>query len=240
MKFKVLKKYFVRSYRKINLDSILYFLVNYFKQNSKSQLRILNTEGYLDISDWFNTNDIRSLFEILENNGESFGTKNDFWETYSCTIEKYPVSVREKIFEFKNKLEDLNGSKFKFDYGLLTINNHIPGKTNLKYSQNYHFDYDAAKVYKLFIFIDKLKLEDGPFQFFSKPDSKKFKFSNLLSYGISDELIFSKQIKKPYLLLNSSENLFAIAINTRDCLHCGARQDLGGRRRMLTLAFVNE
>jgi hypothetical protein len=218
----------------------LYNLVYYFKQNPRSELKILNTEGYLNVSDWFNTNDIISLFGILEKDGESFGTKNDFWQTYSCKIEKYPISVRNRIFEFVSKLEDLNGSKFKFEYGLLTVNNYNPEQINLKYSQNYHFDYDSAKVYKIFIFINKLGIEDGPFQYFSIPDSKKFKFDNLLSYGIPDNLILRKHSKNPYLLLNDSDDVAAFVINTRDCLHCGARQLFGGHRKMLTLTFTDK
>jgi hypothetical protein len=234
------KKYFLRIYRKLHFDSFLYFLVTLTKKNKNANFFQLNDSGYMDVKHLFVSKDVRLLFDLLEKNGSPFGSKSDFWDTYSTDFVEYPQSIKNSIKYFLKEIKELNGSEFRFDYGLLTINKHNPDSRDLLYSQNFHFDYDSARVYKIFIFLDQVKLNDGPFQFFTINESKKFKLVNIFKYGISDEFIRKKHLGHPRLLLNEHDDLLAFAVNTRECLHCGGRVEPGGFRKMLTLAFLSK
>lgn len=231
-----LKYKLTRIIRKLRIDVLYYYMFHTKELNTN--FRELDSFGVIDLSHLVSRSEMTNLFDKIEDTGSKFGTKNDLWNTFSCPLNECPDWFTEVILDTSKKLSAMDGGNFSVDYILLTVNEKVFEKH--LYSQNFHYDYDASRVYKMFIFVDRISKKDGPFLFYNKDESRRFRFVNLSSYGVSDKLISRHQRSEPNMILNADNELRAMLVNTRDCLHAGGRLKIGGKRRMLTVTFVSD
>jgi hypothetical protein len=98
-----------------------------------------------------------------------------------------------------------------------------PPNDTLISSQVFHIDSDDMKIVKLFVNCNDVDSDSGPFTFYSKPDTKKFKEFHSIDYHdrYPDEFVervLSSESSKEFLDKGS-----AILVDTANCLHFGGR-----------------
>ena len=132
-------------------------------------------------------------------------------------------------------LSSLYGEIPRLDYVLLTLSEYAGDQ--YKVSQLWHKDYDDTKVVKLFIYLtDVTSIEDGPFTFFSGPDSDKVGFS--LKSHQNDRIINAKiGLKKARSMI--APKLTAFLVETSRCLHMGSRVADGHKRLLYTATYIS-
>jgi hypothetical protein len=140
-------------------------------------------------------------------------------------IQPSVVSILSEVYEEIPRL----------DYVLLTLSNY--SGENYKVSQLWHKDYDDTRVVKLFIYLtDVSSPDDGPFTFFSGPDSDKFGFS--LTSHHSDRVLDAKiGLKNVRSVI--APKLTAFLVDTSRCLHMGSRVSEGHRRLLYTATYIS-
>lgn len=233
--FIYIKLRFLKIFRKLRIDIFIHEFI--YRKNLKNEYNLLFDVGSIDLSSMLDSKETNELFDIIERNGNPFGSKGELWNTFSINVADSPAWFEDVCDSVRKSLEDLTGSPFIVQYVLLTINEKV--FSDLVVSQKFHFDYDASRVFKLFCMIDTVTESDGPFMYYDIRDSMKFRYTNFFRYGVKDSIIKKRIDRLPTALLNPEPKPLCFLVNTRDCLHAGGRLMETGRRRMLTVAFVS-
>jgi hypothetical protein len=132
-------------------------------------------------------------------------------------------------------LTEVYGEIPRLDYVLLTLSTY--SGDDYKVSQLWHKDYDDTKVVKLFIYLTEVSsLDDGPFTFFSGPDSDKLGFT-LFSH-MNDRVVDTKiGFRNSHSVI--APKLTAFLVETSRCLHMGSRVSEGHRRLLYTATYIS-
>jgi len=100
-----------------------------------------------------------------------------------------------------------------------------PSNDTMISSQVFHIDSDDVKIVKLFVNCSDVDGDSGPFTFYSKSDTKKFKMFHSIDYHdrYTDEFVeraLPFELAKKLLDKGS-----AILVDTANCLHYGGRKN---------------
>jgi hypothetical protein len=104
-------------------------------------------------------------------------------------------------------------------------------------SQQFHLDQEDKRQLKVFIFLNEIHKDNGPFTFYTETDTEKIKAKTNYKRGRLDEVEIdqtSQTDNKVVLLGKFGEGL---AVDTSQCLHMGSRV-YKGERLVLMLHFV--
>jgi hypothetical protein len=215
--------------------------------NQSLLIKDLNKNGYiktkLDSLDKdkilinFFKNDI--FFNYTENNLINLYNKN---KEQNPDIPFLSIDIKKKIFE--SSLERFLLSSDIFDL-IANYLNCLPilYRFNLMYtpknqiykiesSQFFHTDCESYKSIKIFINLEDISIDNGPFTFLNKEDSQKVfletGYSKLRSKRMNDEKIINI-IEKNKWKRNIGSKLDCLIIDADSCLHFGSRDNRKSR-----------
>lgn len=140
--------------------------------------------------------------------------------------------------EFKivlKSLERFYNSKIVVSQIFITRNFHINSSEKKEfYSNNYHVDASVYNHFKVFLNLMDVDVDQGPLNFYSKKDTKKFvktnNYKNRSNY-INREL-------NDCLINNTGYIGDSILVNTTQCLHKAGVIKKGNHRDMLFISFI--
>ena len=226
-------------------NTLTYTLFNYFynrfitnQNGADEEIKFFHKNGYLFPNVNFKK-EILLLNKVLDVN-EKIDNQNEF--KYILNNER--ISAIKNILntqDFKNllnKLEKYFNSKIYLIDAKVTRNFPIEKENEHKqniYSNNYHVDYYTINLLKMFINLHDVDETQGPMNFYSKENSKKFiKFNNYKdrsNYEIKNE-------KDLGLIKNVGSSGDLLICSTPQCLHRASSPEKGKYRDMLFLSFA--
>lgn len=173
---------------------------------------------------------------------ESENKSKKFWIRLS-DIDKHknPLSTSNPLVKFAIQPQILSmvssyfGEAAYLRYAILTYSQFT--EADYSKSQLWHYDRDDVKMLKIFVYLsDVEQIEDGPFTFIRKQNSKKIPNTFFLSH-LEDEKVYSHlpktEIKNIY-----GTRLSAFAVDTSKCYHMGSRIYKGHSRLLYTALFT--
>lgn len=208
----------------------------------------LNDNGFVVLADLLD----RDLLEELARASDARlqGAKNrdvyeltshkDFWTRLldeDMEDGQFPASSPFVRFALQAKvvslMTEIFGTVPRLDYVALTYSNF--SEKPLAYSQLWHRDHDDTRVVKLFVyFTDVTEDGDGPFTFFTAPETDRVGFS-LKSHRSDDEIPLDVAKSRSIF----GKRLTVFAVETSRCLHMGSRVAEGHERLMYTATFFS-
>jgi hypothetical protein len=212
------------------------FIINLDKADS--EIKFFHENGYLKPNINFK-DEIIQLKDLLDPNNK-IDHQNKF--TYILNRESIKAIKKilnsEKFMNLKKKIEKyFNLNMYIVDAKItrnFPIKKDFEHKKNI-YSNNYHVDYYTVNFFKMFINIHDVDDTQGPMNFYSKKDSKKFiKFNNYRdrsNYNIKNE-------KELGLIKNTGSLGDILVCSTPQCLHRATSPEDGKFRDMLFLSFA--
>lgn len=113
---------------------------------------------------------IKSSFKACGN----LNKPNSFYSVQ--TLEYIPGFYSEILKKHRSDIENYLGKNFKYENIILTSRKNIPDSMagDEFYNNTWHQDSDTYKLLKIFLLIDTVTSEDGPFTYLSLTDSKKY------------------------------------------------------------------
>jgi len=175
---------------------------------------------------------IELLSDLKKNDNSS--SKNHWKELFANEI-----AIKNFIAEELLKTKIFNYASEYFDSipMLRSINlYYTEGKQNVTVSSsmNWHKDLHHKKLIKIMYFINDVKDENGPTNFFNKKNSKNIKYNNFPNY-FSDAELKSQNISfnQEKCLGNSGESFM---IDTANCFHMGSRSKKDRLQIIITIS----
>jgi len=205
-----LTNYHNLGYLKTNVDSS--FLANFLKDEiNKNEVKFNEKSTFFEINDEMK-NKIR---DHLRNNYNEIIKK--FKKYYKNNIAVASVEIIRN-FGLKNT-----------DY----YNNTVRSKDQEHFNMYYHCDYYTMNYFKLFINISDVDETNGPLNFYSIKDTKKFiKDSNYKSRANY------KTTNSTNVIINHGKKGESLFLNTPQCVHRAGIPNYGKYRDMLFVSFV--
>lgn len=221
--------------------SLFNYLYNKFIVNlngADNEIKFFHKNGYLKPNLNFKE-EVLELNNLLDPNNK-IDHQNEF--TYNLNNNSIEVIKKilnsKKFIDLKDKIEKyFNLNMFLVD---TKITRNFPIKKNLEhkkniYSNNYHVDYYTINFFKMFINIHDVDDTQGPMNFYSKKNSKKFVKSNNYkdrsNYTVENE-------EKLGLVKNTGSIGDLLVCSTPQCLHRATSPQNGKFRDMLFLSFA--
>ncbi len=208
-----------------NLDYLKHEFINTYYKNGYAKLGRVNNEK------------LKELNKHLE--AQKPSNNNDFLFHYKITPEMLKIlkSILQSDLDEQIKLiESYYNQKLVLTF--LTISRNYPSsKTNETYSNFFHTDGYAYNMFKIFINLHDVGIENGPLTLvkkeYSKDFLKKLNYKNRNSYNkdklnINDEIFFNNVGKKGEALLCS----------TTELIHRAGDPTPGNYRDMIFFNFV--
>ena len=223
--------------------------INISKETNQ-KARELDRDGYTIISELIDTDLLDNLFsesKLKEKARIKLFQKQDyshkgFWirllddETTNGAFDSENIFVK---FATQKKVIEILSLHFKKTPQLMEVllSYSRPTDNDLSYSQLWHRDFDDNNTVKLFVYLsDVNEVDDGPFTFLPKPNSKKIGFQ--LRSHLSDEKFFSKTSKDKIIQM-CAPKLTVFMCETSKCYHMGSRVMPNSSRLMYTATFIN-
>tara|TARA_Y100000590_G_scaffold269029_1_gene302120 strand:+ start:5338 stop:6246 length:909 start_codon:yes stop_codon:yes gene_type:complete len=221
--------------------SIFNYLYNKFiinLEDADDDIKFFHEKGYLKPNINFKEEVLQLKDTLNENN--KIESKSKFkYHLNNNSIDKIKNIINSsKFLNLINKIEKYFNLKiYLID---VTINRNFPINSEIEhsenvYSNNYHVDYYIMNFFKMFINLHDVDQTQGPMNFYSKKDTKKFiKFNNYKdrsNYNIKNE-------KDLGLVKNIGSAGDILVCSTPQCLHRASSPDNGKFRDMLFLSFA--
>jgi hypothetical protein len=109
-------------------------------------------------------------------------------------------------------------------------------------AQLFHSDYEDNKSVKIFINLDDVSYENGPFTFIDKKDSelvaKTYNYSKSYKKRRLDDELIENLVHRNNFKNNVGEKYKGLVIDSTACLHYGSRL-ISGQRKLLQLYLVS-
>jgi hypothetical protein len=162
-------------------------------------------KGYQEIDSY----EIDHIFEEIKKNTPRISNKY-----FRLTnLENIPSFARKIVERHKTEIESFLGKSFVFEKMTFTSTKNIPKEFEQFdfYSNAWHQDSDSYKILKIFILIDNVGREDGPFTYLTHKETALYwhllrdRFVNS-TLKIQDEKQFTGT-SGDYLIIDTSKNL---------------------------------
>tara|TARA_A100001011_G_C14294473_1_gene837790 strand:+ start:1122 stop:2027 length:906 start_codon:yes stop_codon:yes gene_type:complete len=221
--------------------SLFNFLYNKFIINldgADEEIKYFHENGYFKPKINFK-NEVYQLNNVIEIDNVDNNQSQFKFSLNSNSIQIIKKLLNSKKFlDLKDKLEKyFNSHMYLIDVKVarnFPIEKKIEHKMNL-YSNNYHVDYYTVNFFKMFINLHDVDDTQGPMNFYSKKNSKKFiKFNNYKdrsNYNLRNE-------KELGLVKNTGSSGDLLICSTPQCLHRATSPNIGKHRDMLFLSFA--
>ena len=169
----------------------------------------------------------RNIFEYDIDNDTKKIIRELFNEKLYETISKISKVYNQKIF--------ISNIYIKRNYGFNEITEKKLKKKEDEHFNNYfHYDGNTCNFFKMFINLHDTFENQGPLNFFSKSNSKRFiKESNYTS-----RLNYNHIEKINYLNINTGKKGDMLFVNTTNCLHRASVPEPDKYRDMLFISFI--
>jgi len=194
-----------------------------------------NDNCIYQIANFFNRKHIKLLLNIIKFQKKISTGKGFLIDLFDYKYFKNRVNINKIIENAKIKKIITSYSKdLKFTNSALF---YTPDNKSIMKSQKFHFDHNEPfHQLKVFILLNKINSNSGPFTFIDAKKSKVFLCSKKNKFD--DDEIFNS-IGSNNLNLFTGNIADIIFIDTARCLHYGARNNLN-KRLMLMLKYEKE
>lgn len=210
----------------------------------------LNDYGFAELSHLIDDESLQLLYSYgtdkikrSETINQSKVTKSkDFWVLLSDedVVNKTLTTSNPIVATALNEnLLNLAGAYLKqapfLEYVVLTYSTYMAGE--LKSSQLWHLDRDDTKMLKLFIYLTDVKgVEDGPFTFINKSNSRKIRNGFFMNH--LDDRETNKYVNQEDYVQMIRPKLSSFIVDTSRCYHMGSRLYPNHSRLMYTALFT--
>ena len=226
-------------------NTLTYSVFNYFYNKyiinlnqADDEIKFFHKNGYLKPNLNFKNEANQLLSTLDENRSINHKAKIQFLLNDNSKDIIRSILKSTKFQTLKDKIE----SYFNLKMYLINVavsrnfplDKKIEHNTNV-YSNNYHVDYYIMNYFKIFINLQDVDETQGPMNFYSKKNSKKFitsnKYKNRSNYELKNE-------KELGVIKNTGSVGDLLICSTPQCLHRASSPEIGKKRDMLFLSFA--
>lgn len=239
---KLIKKFF---FTKENINKLK---LNFILSNEKNSIsKNLNKDGYCyyDFSKCHHSlkliDCVNKLFVEKKNN--SIGNKQ--FDTYDISYDLFQNNLDSLKNFFSLEVFDEIGKYIKFKPILYSINIMHSYKKNFVLedsAQLFHSDYEDNRSIKIFINLDEVKEENGPFTFIDRKNtqliSEAFTYSKSYKKRRLEDNYVEAFVKKNDYKNNIGPKNFGLLVDSTACMHYGSRL-ISGERKLLQMYIVS-
>lgn len=217
------------------------YLLFIAKKNERNIYQLVN-KGFFKPE--LNCNDeVSKINSNISKQNPSRSSRNIFEYNIDSDTQKIIKKLfNEKLYEIISKISDTYNQKIFIDniyikrnYGYNEIiDKKLKKKEDEHFNNYFHYDGNTCNFFKLFINLHDTFENQGPLNFFSKSDSKKFikesNYTSRLNYNHINEI--------NYLNINTGKKGDMLFVNTTNCLHRASVPEADKYRDMLFVSFI--
>lgn len=238
---KLIKNFF---FTKKNINKLKF---NFILSNEKNGIsKDLNKDGYC----YYDFSKCHHSLKLIDCVNKLFvekkkSTGNKQFDTYDISYDLFQNNLDLLKNFFSLELFDEIGNYIKFKPILYSINIMHSYKKNFfleDSAQLFHSDYEDNRSIKLFINLDEVREENGPFTFIDRKNtelvSEAYNYSKSYKERRLEDSFIDAFVKKDDYKNNIGPKNFGLLVDSTACLHYGSRL-ISGERKLLQIYIVS-
>lgn len=238
---KLIKNFF---FTKKNINKLKF---NFILSNEKNGIsKDLNKDGYC----YYDFSKCHHSLKLIDCVNKLFvekkkSTGNKQFDTYDISYDLFQNNLDLLKNFFSLELFDEIGNYIKFKPILYSINIMHSYKKNFfleDSAQLFHSDYEDNRSIKLFINLDEVREENGPFTFIDRKNtelvSEAYNYSKSYKERRLKDSFIDAFVKKDDYKNNIGPKNFGLLVDSTACLHYGSRL-ISGERKLLQIYIVS-